>query len=63
MQATRKIFSTTLYDPLTTSSQTRIALIGTDRYLLMPNISRLAAIPANSETEFPMLVRKRAIIT
>ena len=36
---------------------------GTETYLLMPKISRLAAMPANSETEFPMLVRKRAIIT
>ena len=41
----------------------RMAATGTDRYLLMPKISRLAAMPANSEMEFPMLVRKRAIMT
>ncbi len=39
------------------------AQTGTEIYLLMPKISRLAAMPANSEMEFPMLVRKRAIMT
>ena len=36
---------------------------GTEMYLLMPKISRLAAMPANSEMELPMLVRSRAIMT
>jgi hypothetical protein len=45
------------------SSQTTMAPSGTDRYLLMPKSSMLAAMPANSLTVLPRLVNSRAIMT
>ncbi len=45
-QARRKIFSTLWYVPLTTSSQTAAAAIGTDTYLLTWKSSSALATPA-----------------
>jgi hypothetical protein len=65
----RKILSTARYVPLTTSSQTAKAPMGTDRYLLTPNISMAAAHPANSATVLPisassrLSIRKKVVLT
>src|SRR6185312_6716219 len=57
-----KTFSTLLYCPLTTSSQTNIAVSGTEINLDTPNSSRLMATPANSPTTLPKLTMIRPII-